>query len=647
MGVMRRLAPLAALVLVCVFSATGEAAAATKFKSCGVPEGARCGRVSVPLDYSGKVAGRIGLEVQRYRQLGRKRRGALFALAGGPGQSGTLSFTEDAVPLLAAALRSRELVVYDQRGTGFSSLLRCPSLERADLLNARKEAADCAGRIGPKRQFFTTRDTVDDMEAVRRAIGVDKISIYGVSYGTHVALAYAATYPGHVERLVLDSTLDVSPPDPVYFDIYRATARVLRTLCRKRACRSVTRDPVGDLRKAVRKLASGPMRAYVVGRDGRRRSRSVDRDKIFSVLLAGDFDESLRADFPGAVLSMLKGDAVPMARLSVRASEIEGGEPAPREFSTALYATTVCEEGAFPWSRTAPFDERIPQARAFLAGLPDNLFDPWDRETAIQSDEVRMCERWPTGPDAPLLRSTKLPDVPTLILGGEDDMRTPLEGAERVAAALPHATLVKVPVVGHSVLGTDPTDCSLRAFRQFWGNRRISTRCGRPAREFPPTKRLPLSLSEVERSEGIPGKRGRTATAAALTLLDAENQADSELLIGGLFSDEPLEGGGLRGGTWSVGFSDIKLVRYELVPGVVVTGRGPFTGTGVANLRVRGRGGSRGVLNVRPDGRITGRLDGRAVRGVLPAKPFFEPAAAGASRARAAGAGPGPTPGRY
>lgn len=642
---MRRLAPLLAATSLCVLAAPASAAT---FRSCGVPDTALCGRVVVPLDHSGKVAGRIGLEVQRYRQLGRgKRRGALFALAGGPGQSATLSFTEDSVPLLAAALRRRELVVYDQRGTGYSALLRCPVLERADLLNAGKEAGECAERIGARRRFFTTRDTVEDIEAIRKEIKVDRISIYGVSYGTHVALAYAATYPDHVERLVLDSTLEAGPPDPLYFDIYKATSRVLQTLCRARACRGVTSDPVGDLRRTIRKLAAGgPMRGFVVGRDGRRRTRRIDRDRIFSVLLAGDFDPSLRADFPGAVRSMLRNDAQPMARLAERASEIEGGEPVPREFSTALYATTVCEEAAFPWQRTAPFEERIGQARAFLAGVPDDLFGPWDRETAIQSDEVRLCERWPTGADAPALKGSAVPDVPVLILNGEDDMRTPVETAVRLHKLLPKATLVKVPGVGHSVLGTDATDCSLRAWRQFWANRRVTTRCRRPEREYAPTRSLPLRLSEIPRSERIPGKRGRTATAAALTLLDAENQADAELLIGGLFSDEPLSGGGLRGGTWSVGFSDIRLVRYELVPGIVVTGRGPFTGTGTARLRVRGRGGSRGVVNVRSDGLVTGRLDGRRIRGILPRRPFFESGAT-VGAAQLMRRVPAPTPGRF
>ena len=621
---MRRPALLLALAVSCLLG-VAEPALGQRFRECRDRPGTLCGKVVVPLDRSGAIPGRVSLRVERYRPLSGRRRGALFALAGGPGQSATLSFTEDAVPLLAPALRSRELVVFDQRGTGFSGLLRCRRLEKADLLDAGKEAAQCADAIGAKRAAYTTRETVEDIEAVRKAIRVDKISLYGVSYGTKVALAYAQAYPDRVERLVLDSVLEASGPDPLYFDIYRASGRVLRTLCRGRACRGITSDPVRDLRQLIARIAaSGPIRGFVVGRDGRRRRRSVGRDQIFQILVAGDFDASLRADLPAAMRSALRGDPAPLMRLAARAAAVEGGEVNPREFSVALYATTVCEEAAFPWARTTPFDQRVPVLRDFLSRVPEDLFAPWDRETAVVSDEVRLCERWPTSPDYPALRGSGFPDVPVLLLNGEDDTRTPLEGARRVARQFKRASLVEVPAVGHSVLGTDPTRCSVRAFRQFWANQRVTTRCGRPNREFPPTKLLPTSLDRVPRPSSVGGKRGRTVSAAALTLLDAESQADTELLIGGLFSEKPLAGGGLRGGRWFVGFSDIALVRYEFIPGVVVSGRGPFTGFGTANLRIRGRAAARGSVAIRSDGRFSGRLDGRPVRGVLPRRPFFE-----------------------
>ena len=62
-------------------------------------------------------------------------------------------------------------------------------------------ARDCAAIIGPQRQFYATRDHADDIDAVRTALGVPKIGLIGVSYGTKLALAYALAHPGNVERI--------------------------------------------------------------------------------------------------------------------------------------------------------------------------------------------------------------------------------------------------------------------------------------------------------------------------------------------------------------------------------------------------------------------------------------------------------------
>src|SRR5436190_1826227 len=63
----------------------------------------------------------------------------------------------------------------------------------------------CAAQLGARRAFYTSRDSADDMEAVRQSIGVDRISLFGGSYGTYTALTYARRYPQHVESLILDS----------------------------------------------------------------------------------------------------------------------------------------------------------------------------------------------------------------------------------------------------------------------------------------------------------------------------------------------------------------------------------------------------------------------------------------------------------
>ena len=92
--------------------------------------------------------------------------------------------------------RRYTVIGFDQRGTGASGLLRCKELERDGRLRSTDAAERCAQRLGPERAFYTTPDTVEDMEAIRQAVGARTLTLFGISYGTELALAYARAYPG-------------------------------------------------------------------------------------------------------------------------------------------------------------------------------------------------------------------------------------------------------------------------------------------------------------------------------------------------------------------------------------------------------------------------------------------------------------------
>jgi pimeloyl-ACP methyl ester carboxylesterase len=358
-----------AAALVVLLAAAAPAGAELRFKRCKgslLP----CARLSVPLDRSGATPGRVSLYIERMGALKRPSRGVVFALAGGPGQSATFSFEGDALGAIGPAFRRRDLIVYDQRGTGRSGALRCRELQRSNLFDAGRAAGRCARRLGNRRFHYTSRDSVEDIEAIRRELGVPRISLYGTSYGVKVALGYALTYPGNVDRLVLDSVVEVDGPDAFYLDALAALPRVLRTLCRSR-CRSFTRDPVADIGTLAARIGTGRLRGFEIDAHGRRRAATLSRGELLLILLAGDFDPGLRASAPGAVRAALEGDAVPLLRLK-RRSILVGAKPPPPQFlSTALFAATTCEEGVFPWPRTAPPDplERRRQARGGGGGL--------------------------------------------------------------------------------------------------------------------------------------------------------------------------------------------------------------------------------------------------------------------------------------
>ena len=195
--------------------------------------------------------------------------GALFVLAGGPGQSATQAFEGDAPRRAVARVPAPRP---DRvRPARHGPLRRCCAAARSSAPTCSTPAAPLGAapaRLGTRRSHYTSRDSVEDIEALRVALGLDKIALYGTSYGVKVALGYALTYPANVERLVLDSVLEPDGPDPFYRPTLEAIPRVLRSLCRA-GCRSFTARPRWPTwRRLVRRM--GP-RGAARARRGRAR----------------------------------------------------------------------------------------------------------------------------------------------------------------------------------------------------------------------------------------------------------------------------------------------------------------------------------------------------------------------------------------
>ena len=171
----------------------------------------------MPLDHSGAVPGRLSLRVKRYPGFDPGPHGVVLVLAGAPGEAAFE--TEN----LLLETPGDDLVRFDQRGTG-SGALRCRDLEAATPTDAGREAAACATLLGDRRAFFRTTDTVEDIEALRTELGVERLTIVGPAYGGYVAQRYAMRYPDRVERLLLVSPVDAAGLDPLYVDSVAALA---------------------------------------------------------------------------------------------------------------------------------------------------------------------------------------------------------------------------------------------------------------------------------------------------------------------------------------------------------------------------------------------------------------------------------------
>jgi pimeloyl-ACP methyl ester carboxylesterase len=455
----RTLVAAAALfVLGSVAAVPARAASSTAHAPC--PQHVSCRTVTVPLDRSGALAGTIALHVGIVRAR-HERRPPVIAFAGGPGQS-SVPFTSIFADDLDTRRAGRDLVTIDTRGTGWSGLVRCTAYEHAFQISEVASAGSCARALGASRAYYTTADVAADIDAVRRRLGYRKVALFGVSYGTHVALEYARRYPQAVERVILDSPLEADGGDPFALATLQAIPRVLHTICTY-GC-GETKHPVQDMRQLATQLRAHPIRRQVHDGDS---LITVDytADDLYNLLVSTDLFPPLMQIVPPVVSAALQGKAAALIALdrAVRRLDSLG---TLRDFSPGLFAATLCEESPVAWDRSAAPAVRRAQAWAALNALPNTSFGPFDRLAALRAGLLPTCETWPAA-ERPANPDPPLPSMPFLLLSGELDMRTPLEGAERLAGMLPHATLVKQPAVGHDVLGAGPGTCGSNHARAF------------------------------------------------------------------------------------------------------------------------------------------------------------------------------------
>ena len=594
-----------------------NASSGPDFTPCPGEPALSCADVPVPLDRSGAVPGTIALSVARKLAGSRPSGSALIALAGGPGQP-ALPFGEFTAKAMAAALPGRDLLVYDQRGTGSSDPLSCPALERFSRLSASRLFAACAEQIGPARGAFTTQETVRDIDAIRQVLGYERLVLYGTSYGTKVALEYAERFPQHTEALVLDSVVPSDGLEPFRISSFEAVPGVIRELCSGALCAGISSDPLGELTSLVARLRRHPLSGSVYDGSGRRHAAALDENGLFGTLFSGDLNPALRALLPAAVHSALHGYPDPMLRLQAIAEGLVPNLPSiatasgEEETDEALFATTSCEETPFPWQRSAAPATRRAEALAYLHAQPASDFAPFDAETSLAASLVGACEAWPYA-SAPPPVPAPLPAVPTLILSGAQDLRTPTANAERVAAQIPGAQLEVVPFTGHSVVGSDLTGCAAKALAAFFAGQPVAPCTG--ARDvLAPTLPAPRSVAATKPPKSLGGLPGRTLVAALDTLLDLNRQLVAATLQAGASLPSGASFGGLHGGFARFQAHSVVLSHLTLVPGVNLTGTFPIRRGQLATstIRIAGPSGADGTIRFGSASRhVTGTLGGR------------------------------------
>jgi pimeloyl-ACP methyl ester carboxylesterase len=186
-----------------------------------------CGRLEVPISYTHPGTGTLPLFLLRATMAGQTGRiGSLVVNPGGPGVSGADTAISLALSMPEDVLKRFDVVGFDPRGVALSTPVECipdPLKEKVEAEEprpttdaqldaafalARTVAGGCAKKYGDALSAFDTVDTARDMDRIRQALGDERLSYLGYSYGTTLGSAYAELFPKNIRALVLDGVVD-------------------------------------------------------------------------------------------------------------------------------------------------------------------------------------------------------------------------------------------------------------------------------------------------------------------------------------------------------------------------------------------------------------------------------------------------------
>ena len=434
--------------------------------ACVPVPGAECGSVRVPLFRSRPAGPRIDVAyvLVRHRDPALPvARGTVVFNVGGSGApiiDSTAMWTE----FFADLLSDHDLLLIDSRGGGRSHPIRCGATALPETRKGFVRAIErCGRRLGRQARAYTVAATADDMDAVRKSLGIPKLDLYGVSTGTYLMTVFAQRHPESVRSILLSSAF------PLDFDMWgRANARAVRLAIRRVCARSTTGKCDGartlrQLGRLARRLHAHPIPYRL---DGKRR-RLDDTTLAGIAYQAGS--NGVIGQLPAVVRAALRGDDRPLISAAralgtlFRGSQV--GESAPDQ---ALAASLMCNDYPTLWDRRARIPVRLRQFAARRARLPEAAFRPFTVRawTSAIVDRGNSCIRWPDRHGPVQRTSGPFPDVPVLVVSGDLDPNVPTAEGRQAARQFGHARVVEVPNAWHGP-EQEPTGCALSITTNF------------------------------------------------------------------------------------------------------------------------------------------------------------------------------------
>ncbi len=423
-----------------------------------------CGTLTVPEDRTRPDGRDVVLPVATLRaDAPDKQPDPYVYFSGGPGDAGI----EAGVRVLAAGLvpTSRDFIFSDQRGTGRATpSLYCPNVieheyrrfETTDPPEAEDAAGtteheECAERVraGADLDQYDTPTTARDVDDLRVALGLDEWNIFGISYGTAVAMEVLRSHPEGVRSAVLDSVFPPSAEgdDTEFAELVDGAVQTLVDGCLDdAACAERYPDLEADIGTVIDDLNESPHRLTYVDHEGQERTANLTGDDVLEAAFGAMYDSSLIPLLPSFVAMLRAGDTTPLDLIAERLPASQIG------ISDLAYDAVQCADRAAIMETTTRDELAEDQPRAVrVLGAP---------ELPAFCDTLGV-ERVDEG-----FREVPVTEVPTLVVAGEYDPVTPPSYARGAAEDLGDAaTFVEFPGIGHGATRSDP--CAMAIFHAF------------------------------------------------------------------------------------------------------------------------------------------------------------------------------------
>jgi pimeloyl-ACP methyl ester carboxylesterase len=437
-----------------------------QFRMLALP--AECGSFTVPENPEQPNGRKIDLFVARVPAISlNKSPDPLFLIAGGPGTSAVDLYTSSAGSF-GRVRRDRDIVLVDQRGTGRSHRLDCKFgdqdfFESIDQVEVGPENIRCRDDLSKMSdlRYYTTSIAVRDLDAVRAALGYQRINLYGNSYGTRVAQHYARRFPESTRTLILDGVVNpqtVLGP-AIAFDAERALERILDRCKADASCARAFTDPFADYQALRARLVRKPEPTTVAdAKTGRPIHFDFTHRHLSAVLRLASYYDAQAALLPLSLhLAMHEDNFMPLAnQFRVFARTLSDA------FAYGMHNSVACSEDA-PLIEAAKLD---------LAALNATHMGA----EAVQS-LIEACREWPRGVVDQDLHAPLKSSAAVLLLSGADDPVTPPEYANIAQRAFADSKHVVIGGHGHGQIGVPCVDRVMATFVGAGSARDLDVSC--------------------------------------------------------------------------------------------------------------------------------------------------------------------------